>query len=178
MARCGGPCRAQQGLEDRSAGALHGTPEGADLPHPFDGLDLLRFDGTKVVASLERLGSQLKAEEGVPVALCGIDVDPGIYLLRHRLAAGRRFAQTVVAVAGWQTTVTFRRSADDTTVEKGKARFRRPGVLGVLMRLLGGTGAAQPAAIGWSQAGAYDEDQLVETARQALADGTNLLEAI
>lgn len=146
---------------------------GKRLLHPFHGLQLLRADG-RLAVDLEKAAPKFYIPEtAAPISVCGIAVDPGAYILRHQLSTGRNLAQSIVAVAGWQVTMNIRRSQQD--VDAGTNDFAGPGYFAPLMRRLIDKQSAHHAPMRDTEDGPIDEDQLVDIARQALADGTQLL---
>lgn len=146
---------------------------GTRLLHPFHGLQLLRADGRLIVDVEDAAPKFYVPETAAPISVCGIAVDPGAYILRHRLSKGRTFAQSLIATAGWQITMNIRRSQQD--VDARTKLFAGPGYIAPLMRRLIDNQCADHAPMHDSKDGPIDEDQLVEIARQALADGTQLL---
>jgi hypothetical protein len=143
------------------------------LLHPFRGLQLLGADG-RLLVDLERAAPKFPIPDtDDPISVCGIAVNPGAYILRHRLSTGRDLAQSVVASAGWQIAINIRRSQQD--VDAKKKLFDRSGYVAFLMRRLIDNQWADHAPMRDSKDGPIDEDQLVDVARQGLADGAQLL---
>jgi hypothetical protein len=143
------------------------------LLHPFRGLQLLGADG-RLLVDLEKIAPKPHVPDtGDPISICGIAVDPGAYILRHRLAYGRELRQSVIATSGWQITINIRRTQEDVKAEE--KLFVGAGYVALLMRRLIDGQSAQPSAMLESKDGPIDEDQLVDIARQGLADGAQLL---
>jgi Caspase domain len=140
--------------------------------HPFQDLQLLSADGELLVDLAHAV--RYVPDTGDPVSICGVAVDPGAYILRHRLV-GRDIAQSIMASPGWQITVNLLRAQED--VESESRRFTGLGYIAVLMRRLIDDQAANRAPIVKSRDGHISEDQLVEVARQELASGTLFLKA-
>ncbi|CAN5193143.1 hypothetical protein BH10PSE6_BH10PSE6_11980 [soil metagenome] len=167
--------------------ARYGEPQQEEAPlHPFRGLQLLRENGERLV-DLEIAAPKTSLPSQEPVAICGIAVDPGAYIIRYRLAGGRQVSQSLIACAGWQTTLNIRRvrsirnpdekSLDDPQVSTGTLRelFAQPGYVSILMRRMVNWQSADRAARRPSAYGIIDDDRLTEVARQGLADGTEFL---
>jgi hypothetical protein len=155
--------------------ARYGAPKQGRKPllHPFRGLQLLRADG-RLLVDLERAAPKFYTPDtDDPISVCGIAVNPGPYILRHLLSTGRDLAQSIVASAGWQITMNIRRSQQD--VDSEKKLFVRSGYVASLMRRLINNQYADHAPMRDSKDGPIDEDQLVDIARQGLADGAQLL---
>jgi hypothetical protein len=155
--------------------ARYAAPKQGTKPllDPFHGLQLLRADG-RLLVDLERAAPKVHIPDtDDPISVCGIAVNPGAYILRHRLATGRDLAQSVVASSGWQITINIRRSQQD--VDSKKKLFVRSGYVASLMRRLIDKQSAEHAPMRDSEDGPIDEDQLVDIARQGLADGARLL---
>jgi hypothetical protein len=146
---------------------------GPRLLHPFHGLQLLRADGRLIVDLEDAAPKFYVPETAAPISVCGVAVNPGAYILRHRLSTRRTFAQSLIAPAGWQITMNIRRSQQD--VDTRTKLFAGPGYIAPLMRRLIDNQCADHAPMHDSKDGPIDEDQLVDIARQALAGGTQLL---
>jgi hypothetical protein len=143
------------------------------LLHPFRGLQLLGADG-RLLVDLEKIAPKPHVPDTEdPISICGIAVDPGAYILRHRLANGRELRQSVIASSGWQITINVRRTQEDVKI--GEKLFIGAGYMALLMRRLIDGQSAQPSVMLESKDGPIDEDQLVDIARQGLADGAQLL---
>jgi hypothetical protein len=155
--------------------ARYAAPKQGTMPllDPFHGLQLLRADG-RLLVDLERAAPKVHIPDtDDPISVCGIAVNPGAYILRHRLSTGRDLAQSVVASAGWQITINIRRSQKD--MDTKKKLFVGSGYVASLMRRLIDNQSADHAPMRGSKDGPIDEDQLVDVARQGLADGAQLL---
>lgn len=155
--------------------ARYAAPQQDSTPllHPFRGLQLLRADG-QILVDLEQAAPKFHVPDtGDPVSVCGIAVNPGAYILCHRLSTGRDLAQSLVASAGWQTTMNIRRSQQD--VDAKTKLFVRAGYLAPLMPRLINNQSAAHAPMCDSKDGPIDEGQLIDIARQGLADGAQLL---
>jgi len=149
------------------------TQDREPLLHPFHGVKLHRVD-EQLLLDLEQAAPKPHVPDtNDPISICGIAVAPGAYILRHQLANGRMLSQSVIASEGWQITINIRRSKQDITVD-GK-EFAGAGYCAVLMRRLMDDQSARPAAMIRSSSGYISEDQLVDVARQGLADGNQLL---
>jgi hypothetical protein len=146
---------------------------GTRLLHPFHGLQLLRADGRLIVDLEDAAPKFYVPKTAAPISLCGIAVNPGAYILRHRLSKGRTFAQSLIATAGWQITMNIRRSQQDVDIKT--KLFAGPGYVAPLVRRLINNQCADQAPMHNSKDGPIDEDQLVDIARQALADGAQML---
>src|SRR5262249_31067061 len=143
-------------------------------PHPFHGLQLLRADG-RLLVDLEKAAPKPHVPDNKEaISICGIGVAPGAYILRHKLAHERDLGQSIIASDGWQTTVNIRRTQGD--VHAKSKLFAGAGYLSLLMHRLIDDQAAQPSVMRNSKDGPIDEDQLVDIARQGLADGAQLLD--
>lgn len=90
------------------------TPEG-----PATGLRL-QTAGGEPVADLE--GQSRRGDDpGGPWAACRAEVNPGVYRLSVTMPEGEVFAQSLVAVPGWQTQVFLLRRGDDPRVNLGSS---------------------------------------------------------
>jgi hypothetical protein len=109
------------------------TPPGQPAPeagrHPGHGLALLSASD----APLADLGTQSWTDPSAgSIAVCNVEVDPGIYKLSLGAGDGRRLEQVVVASPGWQTQVFLMHRAHDSTAEvaridlNGAAVFMAP----------------------------------------------------
>jgi len=137
---------------------------GVSLPHPMEGLELFDGDG-KLIADLSQ-GCQVYLPGGStdqrgdtvadPVAVHEVQVRPGSYILRQTLPDGRQYEGCVTACSRWVTQVAIQRAPQ---VPVG-ADVRDPiGDVAVFMR----------------REGVHRQDEVIEGARLALADGRNLL---
>ncbi len=143
------------------------------LIHPFCGLELLRADGQRLVDLVSAMPTPYVPATKDPISICGIQVDPGAYILRHSLADGRQLAQSIIATKGWQITINIRRAEQDA--DPKQRTFAQVGYLAFLTRRLVNDQSAAAAVIRDSQDGPIDEDKLIDVARQSLADSTRLL---
>ena len=137
------------------------TPSANTFPHPLEGLQLLAPDGTHIVD----LAAECKLHDSAgadPVALWERELAPGIYYLRQVLPDGRIFCGAVVAAADWTTQVAIRRANTDIALGAHVAHVNAIGDVAIFMRRAGAE--KRPA----------DQDDVVEAARLALADGRNL----
>ena len=134
--------------------------------HPMEGLELISPSGDVVANMLEESELQQGPADD-PVAVWERSIEPGPYFLRHTFHSGRTGEATVMACAGWVTQIALQRSP----------ALLVPGVpendivpivdAAVFMRPASGTAKAPGEA--------SKEDQVIETARLALAQGRDLL---
>jgi hypothetical protein len=146
--------------------------DSARYPHPLQGLSLLRADGTVVAdaATFEATEWTDAYTGGDPVATLAIDVEPGIYFLRQRLASGRILERTLVASQDWRTNLFIRRDFKDIGEEGAQEppRLRRTGSVAMLMT---------KTSAGHMTAEQQRQDQLtMEAARLALKQGRRILD--
>jgi hypothetical protein len=134
--------------------------------HPMEGLELISPSGGIVAGLLEH--SQLQQGSSAdPVAVWERDLEPGPYYLRHTFHSGRIGEATVMACAGWVTQVALQRSPALLIPGVGENDIVPIVDAAVFMRQAGGS--ARDADV------ASEEDQVLETARLALAQGRDLL---
>jgi hypothetical protein len=122
--------------------------------HPGQGLALLSAGG----ATLADLGTQSWTDSRAgSIAVCNVELDPGIYKLSLGTPDGGRLEQVVVASPGWQTQVFLLQRAHDSNTEVPSIELSGAAVF---MAPLDRVDRFDPE---WPQ------NRLVELARQALA---------
>lgn len=146
-------------------------------PHPLQGLSLCDQDDRTIVdeTKFEAVSAQHAHGGGDPIATFAIDVEPGNYFLRQRLASGRILERTLVACTGWRTDVFVQRDVRDIAGEAaaGSPQLSRTGALGLLMSAV--NPERQTAKLRAAADDARRQDQLtIEATRVALAQGRHL----
>lgn len=135
---------------------------GADLAHPLYGVALIAADSRRPIDLRSRATLTEDGDDFDPFATCSLDVEPGVYYDRHRLAGGRLMEQTVVACKDWDTRLVIRRLESDVVHDDdGPQCFADIGESTILMQQ---PGQSEPRAA-----------MVLEAARIALAQGRNLL---
>jgi uncharacterized caspase-like protein len=134
---------------------------GEDAPvrntSPWDGVSIVDVTG-RTVLDLAQHGEIHTSDD--PFAVCTQAVEPGNYFLRQRLPDNTLIEQSLIVCESWAHEVyVLRRVGQGETVVRARPR------VSVMMRRLDDTTSSGP------------EDQLIETARVALADERSILNA-
>jgi Caspase domain len=135
------------------------------LPHPMEGLQLVDLTG-QTIAELSQDCQVDDRDEVDPVAVWDREVPPGHYYLRRNQPNGRRLEACVTASADWVTQIAIRRGVPVSLDDRKTTTVARAGVIGevaLFMRPAGG------------RTGDPEQDEVIEAARLALAQGRNLL---
>ena len=128
--------------------------------HPGQGLTLLSASG----ATLVDLGTQSWTDSSAgSIAVCNVELDPGIYKLSLGTPDGGRLEQVVVASPGWQTQVFLLQRAHDSNGEVPRIDLSGAAVF---MAPLDRVDRFDPER---------SQNRLVELARQALASRRQIL---
>ena len=139
-------------------GAEPGGAGQRELPHPMQGLRLVRRAGTAVADLIEDCALDDTAASD-PLAIWESELKPGAYFLRQTLPGRRVCESCIVTSPGWVTQVAIRRRAPGDA--GAAASVQAIGDAAVFMRRPGGM--PDP-----------EQDATLEAARMALAQGRDL----
>ena len=98
-----------------------------EAQHPARGLSLRDQQGNELVDFSAVGTSDLTIDE--PWAACGVELNPGAYILSLELSNGSRLEQAVITSAGWQTQIYMLQRLYDEGAESKRANLPNASIL-------------------------------------------------